>query len=530
MALIIGVDNYEPAEDIMKSRSEKTGLPYSLMLLTLTLVAATFSHGGLAIPFVTWLLPIFALQFIERQKSPIGFVLLWLTMSLGNSIAFAGIIPEIPKIFHFFIISGATLILMVPYLLHSLFAHRIYAFLSTLIFPLGMVLIEFFMILVSPYGSWTSYAYSQFNNKIFMQLVSITGITGIVFIMAWFGSVVNWVINHKFKWERIRTGLFCYCLVLVLVTAYGAARLGFRSPVIEKSVRVALIAKDTHALEKLIPILNREEKITPEELAEIELMMEQGNDFLFEKTAREAKAGAKIVVWSEKAGFFFKEDEMRFIERAKRAAKRSNIYLCIGAQIIADLENKEGAENKAYTIGPDGELLVQYTIGRMPYFGPKIEDRYFEKKNKQGKIFGFNSEYGKIAIVICNDGAHPRYILQLSKDEPDIVISHDATGYSITPRDNHIHSTRAIEHGYTFIMAATRGVSMVIDPYGRIISYMNYWTTSPEERVLVAQIPLQKRVFTTYSVLGDLFSYLSILGLLVIIALAIKSNPQRLLF
>ena len=74
---------------------------------------------------------------------------------------------------------------------------------------------------------------------------------------------------------------------------------------------------------------------------------------------------------------------------------------------------------------------------------------------------------------------------------------------------------RAIENGVTHVRQADNGLSIVVDPYGRLVSSMDHWTVS--ERVMVTQVPIQS-VFTIYSYIGNLFAWLSIAGLLVLIA------------
>jgi apolipoprotein N-acyltransferase len=58
-------------------------------------------------------------------------------------------------------------------------------------------------------------------------------------------------------------------------------------------------------------------------------------------------------------------------------------------------------------------------------------------------------------------------------------------------------------------LGANYGLSIATDPYGRVLAAMDHFTAS--NRVLVAQVPNQG-VSTIYSVIGDLFGWLTVIG------------------
>ena len=65
----------------------------------------------------------------------------------------------------------------------------------------------------------------------------------------------------------------------------------------------------------------------------------------------------------------------------------------------------------------------------------------------------------------------------------------------------------------TSLATGSNGLSMATDPYGRVLAAMDHFTAS--ERVMVAQVPT-KGVFTLYSVIGDLFGWLAVVGFVTI--------------
>src|SRR5271166_6194355 len=149
-------------------------------------------------------------------------------------------------------------------------------------------------------------AYTQHDNLPLMQLASVTGIFGIAFLIAWFASVVNWAWHHDFAWYAIRGGALLYAGVFSLVMLAGATRLALGASE-AKSIRAAVISGP-------------------------EGMFNPGDEtrILHGGVRREARAGARIVVWPEVNLLVFKEDEPTFLERAKRLAAEERIYLLIG--------------------------------------------------------------------------------------------------------------------------------------------------------------------------------------------------------
>ena len=82
---------------------------------------------------------------------------------------------------------------------------------------------------------------------------------------------------------------------------------------------------------------------------------------------------------------------------------------------------------------------------------------------------------------------------------------------------------RAIENGVSMVRVADNGLSIVTDPYGRTLAAVDHFTTS--ERVIVAQVP-STGVFTLYPVIGDLFGWLAVVGLVVIVVAAVVQGRR----
>ena len=73
---------------------------------------------------------------------------------------------------------------------------------------------------------------------------------------------------------------------------------------------------------------------------------------------------------------------------------------------------------------------------------------------------------------------------------------------------------RAIEHGFSVVRLTSLGLSAVYDYQGRALATMDYFKT--DDKGFTAFVP-QRGVKTPYSMIGDLFAWGAIAGLLVLI-------------
>lgn len=82
---------------------------------------------------------------------------------------------------------------------------------------------------------------------------------------------------------------------------------------------------------------------------------------------------------------------------------------------------------------------------------------------------------------------------------------------AIDPIQAHMAIFRAIENGVTLVRQADNDLSIVGDPYGRVLASMDHFNSS--ERVTVGQVPILS-AFTLYPCIGDLFAWLAMAGLI----------------
>jgi apolipoprotein N-acyltransferase len=187
-----------------------------------------------------WLMPLFLLRFAHARPTSSGFALMFVVLYVAVGVMSREMTPiQGPPYFAFILV--VVVMQMLPYLADRALAPRLPGFASTFVFPLTWVSVEFLIIRVSPTGSWVAMAYSQYGNLPLMQVASVTGLSGITFLVAWFASTINWAWDQHFAWESVGSGVLAYAGVLGVVMLAGAARVAFAASD-TRSLRAAAIS------------------------------------------------------------------------------------------------------------------------------------------------------------------------------------------------------------------------------------------------------------------------------------------------
>ena len=272
-----------------------------------------FSNGRWIIPLATWLAPVFLIRFARTQPAVRGLGLLLVANVLANLFFWQGIIPGglyLP------VASGIGVVFWLPYLADRLLVNRLRGFAATLVFPLLQVSLEYIITIASPLGSWGSLAYTQHSFLPLLQLLSITGMWGLSFLIAWLAPVVNWAWEQDFALQRVRTGVLTYGGILALVLVYGSGRMAFFPPQ-SATLQVASLTDDVDHFSLKDLLASREKSL---ELGER----------LLQQSRQQAQAGADVIIWQEAAIIMLQEDEASFIEKARALAQEEKVYLLLG--------------------------------------------------------------------------------------------------------------------------------------------------------------------------------------------------------
>ena len=142
----------------MEQQSITTKKPnyWSFLWLALAAIFLLFATGKWNIPIATWLFLVFSLRFFRTQPLKRGFTIYTLVSIIPFYFAWQGLVP-LPGIFYFIFVVIICLFNASILLIDRLIAPRLKGFVSTLVFPLVMVTVQYIMIITSPYGSFGSH-------------------------------------------------------------------------------------------------------------------------------------------------------------------------------------------------------------------------------------------------------------------------------------------------------------------------------------------------------------------------------------
>lgn len=488
--------------------------------LVIAAVLYAFTGGRWVIPLAAWLAPLFLLRFVREQAPLRGLLLALLARFVVGAIILHGIILISGPVFYVVVLFIALLTTL-PYLADRLMTPRLDGFSATLVFPVTFTALEY-LGSFSPNGSMYSLAYSQYGDLPLMQLVSITGIWGITFLITWFASVANWVWEREFDWSRVRRGALLYAGVLAVILVGGGARLALFQPS-ASTVRVAglsasrsAVAAFNQQLPQSTLSLLMSGKATQAERDQARGAFATLDNDLLARTQQEAAAGAKIIVWPEASPVganILQEDEQTLIQQTSALAQRSGVFVDMGVGVfLSGAGHGPYLKDEAVLVDPAGQSWTYEKTHLVP-FG---EQGVVVPGN--GKLPLVSSPYGKLATAICFDLDFPSTMRQSGQGGADIMLAMADDWRAMDPTHAQHAVFRAIENGYSLVRETSKGLSITVDYEGNVLAASDYFAS--DHQIMVAYVPTHG-VRTIYATIGDAFAWLCLLGLLAFIGLTV---------
>jgi apolipoprotein N-acyltransferase len=292
---------------------------------------------------------------------------------------------------------------------------------------------------------WSSYPSA-------IQFVSVTGITGIVFIVAAFQAfLANSLARAELRRRSITGALVLSAIAIALnFMASCPSELG--------RLTVAAIGWTDSQEDECGGVFST-----------------RGFEALFAgPAAKAASSGAKVVAAPELAFAYPFGSFDKWVYELQEVARKNDIYLAIGYL------NIPAKENRMLFIAPDGRILAQYTKTHLTPF----ED--FNRGNDLPSIVdvaGF-----KVGGMICHDDNFTRLSRHYGREQTQIVVV--PTLDWTTVKGAHLQSSiyRAIECRYAVLRPAEDGISAIIAPTGKVLAQMDHYKEGPG--FVVAEVPL----------------------------------------
>ena len=483
---------------------DNTKINYSYLYLLLGFIFLFFSNGKWTLPIAAFLAPLFLIRFLRFHRPYKGLLFIIIASWVSNIFIWKGVIP-VNGSFYYILMIMMSVFTSITFLIDRIYSQKVKGIISIFVFPSAYVIMEYIVVTTNPSGSYGTLAHTQSSLPL-LQLISITGIWGITFLIMWTASAINWLWDNNFKKEKIFVVLVVYGIPLMAVILYGQIRLSTKTE--SNTVRVASINISKTSLSKRYDALRK--IYEKNDWSEYNTISEQNNDEFLNYCNIAVSSGAKIVFGIETVLSLTIENEKGFVEKAKSIAERDSIYLGLPLQILPNGFPEVLPENKIIWISSKGKVLLTYY---------KAKPTPGEGKYGDGLLKYFDSPFGRISTSICFDMDFPGLINQLSNKSVDIMLVPGNDWPEINPYHTYVASFRAIENGFNMVRAVSQGLSASFNYKGELLSSMDFYKTN--NLILYSDLPTKGQK-TIYSILGDYFVWLCILFFVTISGIIIK--------
>ncbi|MGA5268410.1 apolipoprotein N-acyltransferase [Streptomyces lydicamycinicus] len=485
---------------------------------TALLLLAVHSNWHLAA--AAWLFPVFLLRYARLRPARHGLLRVGYALGLAQ---LAWLISTgmvfVPSVLAVFAVLAVVQTL--PFVADRLVAARSGSVSSTLVFPAVLVCGEYLFTRLAGFGDYGALGFTQHGFLPLVQLASVTGVYGVSFLVAWTASVAHWAWRRGFRWREIRRGVVVWAAVLALVLGAGGVRLVAFAPT-TTTVRVAGISAGRAAERATERALHTagEELWRPRNLVRadprrVRAALAPVTDDLVAATDREARAGARIVVWPETQARVLADDRQLLLGRVAEIARKRQVY--VNTAFALHTPRPPYVRNVAALVTPEGKVAWTYDKTHPTPMEPMTPGK--------GAVPVTGSPYGRLATVICYDADFPGLMRRAADQGTALMMvpANDWAGFESLHAQRAVF--RSVEYGYAMVRQSVHGVATAVDHQGRIRGRADYFTA--DRQTLVAEVPVQPRTDTLYSRTGDLFALLCTGGTLLVVALGVRGRRAR---
>jgi apolipoprotein N-acyltransferase len=486
--------------------------PWAWLLIGAGLLPLTFFQT--VSPLAGWLALVFLLRFERTSPLKVRYTLLIIRLVCVGALLAAnrGLPFNLLGFLGNIVIKG--LLYSLPYTLDLPLSRRLKGWLRALAFPLAYTTIDW-LISLTPLSSSGSLAYSQAGMLALLQVVSITGMWAITFLIAWLAAIVNEA------WEQglraVRGQAILYGCLLAGALVFGAVRLAANSTAPD-AIQAAAITADPSVVERATHRIDWA-SLNPADGAQraaLRPAFQATTTDMLAKTENALQNGAKIAAWQESGAWVLEEDRTAVLDQAVALARQTGATLQISLEVLTHAPKMPYLRNQSILIDAMGSLAWTYDKAH-----PSPYDEAFATLAGPGILPAADGPYGRLSTAICYDTYYPALLRQAGKGGVGLLFSPANDVPQFAESALAMADYRAIENGFAMIRATGNGISVMVDPYGRILARQDYAAQS--RGTLLAALPTHG-VATLYSRTGDWFVYLSVAALIGLVGWAIAKR------
>jgi apolipoprotein N-acyltransferase len=346
---------------------------------------------------------------------------------------------------------------------------------TALAYPVFWVAVDTLAAVLQGSGNETSLAYTQVACLPLLQVASLFGIGGLLFLLALVPSTLALAISFGGRLGRAGLAYGGTAVLLAGAIAYGVARLQIPAPGQTTALGLAAI-DDAIGLKASASY------------------MKSIWDAYDRHVAALSTQGAEVIVLPEKIGLVTPATAAQWQSHLAGLAVQHHVWIEAGVGI----DDGQGRVNRAWLFTPDGNLAGTYD---KQHLAPGERDYVAGEKFLVQGIAG--QKYG---VAICKDMFSAALGRAYGSRAAAVML---VPAWNPGPEDAQVEGgntrVRGVENGYAVARAAREGFLTVSDAYGRTLAEI---ASQPlPGSALLARVPASGRVPTLYTAIGDLFGW-----------------------
>jgi apolipoprotein N-acyltransferase len=366
---------------------------------------------------------------------------------------------------------------------------------------------------------WGLLGYTLTPWPLFTQTASIWGVYGLGALIVGINLGIYKLLR---SWEdkrlRIRWGVVL-AGVIVFIVGFGAIRLATVKKT--ESLKVALIQPN-------VPVVLKGSGSQRDSL--IAGMLGQ--------TREAATAEPDLILYPETATLADITRDSKRAARYRNLIDSLDIPLATGIPYWVDLGNRTRFANAATVVHTDGSVDKVYIKIRLASFGETIPFEhllpFLAKIDVQGGHHYRGKEYvvyknapQPLSFLICYESIFPLLTRNFVHKGSRLLcnVTNDVWfGPASGPKQHaEMAVLRAVENGVPLIRAANNGISMLVDPYGRVLAKSQLLVKT----MVIGEVPKATKS-TIYTSFGFLFPYLAALATAALLVISIVRKKKEL--
>ncbi|NRR28791.1 carbon-nitrogen hydrolase family protein [Oxalobacteraceae bacterium] len=463
---------------------------------------AAAGGAGVALACVLGLHPVWWLAWI----APVPMLLLALRSGVGTarwSVALAALIGLSVNIPYFSLLMPAPLVLAVLLartllmLIVVMGARRVIlrygSWWTVFAYPLFHTGVDTLMLALLPDGNWGSLAYTQADFLPALQVSTVFGLSGLLFLLSLPASALALALSYRGRMPQAGRAYAATTLIVVAGLGYGALRLQLGAPAAAEPSNGALPITSPASPATTFGLVAIDDLIFPAmPAAQAEAIWRQYSDHAAALAAR----GAQVIVLPEKIAVLAPAQADRLRRVFGALAARLKVWIALGV----GLENGGTLQNRAWLFAPDGTQVQNY---QKHHLAPP--ERHYQAGSDYALQGIAGHSYG---LAICKDMHFGELGREYGERGASVMLVPAWDFRLDAAMTAGMTVMRGVENGYMVVRSAREGLLTVSDAYGRVLASAS--SASMPGTTLLAKANVAAPVATLYTRIGDGFGWLCV--------------------